>query len=138
MVTIELMSWENARGAARPIRFAVFVEEQGVPSEIEIDEMDAKCVHAVALEAGTAVGTGRLLPDAHIGRIAVLEPWRRRGIGGLILASLMAKAKERGDTQVVLAAQVHAAGFYRRHGFEPLGAVFKEAGIDHQTMRRNL
>jgi predicted GNAT family N-acyltransferase len=138
MVTIELMSWENARGAASPIRFAVFVEEQGVPSEIEIDEMDAKCVHAVALEAGTAVGTGRLLPDAHIGRIAVLEPWRHRGIGGLILASLMAKAKARGDTQVVLAAQVHAAGFYRQHGFEPLGAVFQEAGIDHQTMRRSL
>lgn len=138
MVTIELMAWEHARAAASRIRFSVFVEEQGVPREIEVDELDAQCVHALALHDGRAIGTGRLLPDAHIGRMAVLKPWRGRGIGGLILAGLMARAKERGDTQVVLSAQVHAEGFYRQHGFEPIGEVFQEAGIAHRAMRRGL
>src|SRR5882672_10152170 len=103
MIRIELMSWERAREEASAIRFRVFVEEQGVPRSIELDDLDAVCVHALAYDdggtpdPGTVIGTGRLLPDAHIGRMAVLEQWRGRGVGSRILQSLMDKARERGD-----------------------------------------
>jgi predicted GNAT family N-acyltransferase len=135
---IELMSWEKARPLAAPIRFTVFVEEQGVPREIELDEHDADSVHAVVFDTGKAVATGRLLPDGHIGRMAVLEDWRRRGVGALMLKALVERAKERGDTEIVLAAQVRAVPFYRAHGFVAEGAVYMEAGIPHQDMRRRL
>ena len=81
MLRIELMPWDQARAHASPIRFAVFVEEQGVPREIELDEHDALSVHVVAFEDQAPVATGRLLPDGHIGRMAVLKDWRGRGIG---------------------------------------------------------
>lgn len=138
MFRIDLLTWEKAREHAAPIRFAVFVEEQGVPREIELDEMDDACVHAVAFEDHVAVGTGRLLPDGHIGRMAVLRQWRGRGIGSRILERLMEQARSRGDREVVLAAQVKAAAFYRAHGFVEEGADYREAGIPHRNMRRRL
>lgn len=138
MPRIELLSWEDARTEASRIRFKVFVEEQGVPREIELDALDAQCVHALAFEDGRPVGTGRLLPDGHIGRMAVLEEWRGRGIGSGILESLMRKARERGEVEVLLSAQVHAVPFYKQHGFEAMGEIYEEAGIPHRTMRRPL
>ena len=138
MLKIELLSWEEARAHAVPIRFAVFVEEQGVPSEIELDEMDEPSDHAVAYEDGKPVATGRLLPDGHIGRMAVLQAWRNRGVGGLMLRSLMQRGKERGDREIVLSAQVRAVPFYLRHGFTREGPEYEEAGIAHQLMRRAL
>jgi len=137
MIRIELMPWDLARVEASAIRFRVFVEEQGVPRSIELDDLDAVCVHAIAYDdAGTPIGTGRLLPDAHIGRMAVLEQWRRHGVGTMILNKLTEKAKERGHEEVRLSAQVHALDFYRRHGFQPLGEIYEEAGIPHRKMRR--
>jgi predicted GNAT family N-acyltransferase len=143
MVRIELMPWERARAEASRIRFRVFVEEQGVPRDIELDERDADCVHALAYEHGKVVGTGRLLPReegaravAHIGRMAVLPECRGRGIGSRILESLIGKARERGEELVALSAQVHAVEFYRSHGFQPMGEIYEEAGIPHRKMRR--
>ena len=135
MPRIELAPWSAARSEAQRIRFAVFVEEQGVPAEIELDEIDAQCVHALAFEGKQAVGTGRLLPDGHIGRMAVLKPWRGRGVGAALLKRLVDAARERGDAEVALSAQVHALGFYRAQGFRPHGEVYEEAGIPHQAMR---
>jgi len=135
---IEILRWENARAHAAPIRFAVFVEEQGVPREIELDALDKDCLHAVAFSGGQAVGTARLLPDGHIGRMAVLKPWRGRGIGGLLLDRLVGEARARGDRELMLSAQVHALAFYRGHGFVEQGAEYLEAGIPHQAMRRRL
>ena len=135
---IELLSWEEARAHAAPIRFTVFVEEQGVPREIELDEHDAASIHVVAFAEGKPVATGRLLPDGHIGRMAVLQDWRRRGVGALMLKALVERAKERGDAEVVLAAQVRAVPFYRAHGFVAEGDIYMEAGIPHQDMRRRL
>lgn len=135
---IELLPWEEARAHAAPIRFAVFVEEQGVPRDIELDAMDAQCLHAVAFDGDDAVGTGRLLPDGHIGRMAVLKAWRGRGVGGRILQALIERARRRGDREVVLSAQVHATAFYRAHGFVEEGAQYMEAGIPHRDMRRRL
>ncbi len=135
---IELMPWEKARELVSPIRFEVFVREQGVPAEIELDDQDAVSLHAVGLVAEKAVATGRLLPDGHIGRMAVLERWRGRGIGGAILATLIDAARRRGDREVALSAQVHAVRFYSAHGFRPVGEAYIEAGIDHQAMVRTL
>jgi len=138
MPRIELMSWERARQLASPIRFQVFVREQRVPAEIELDDMDAPSLHAIAFENEKAIGTGRLLPDGHIGRMAILKEWRRRGIGAAILKALIEAAERRGDRQIALSAQLHAVEFYRTHGFEPVGDVYEEAGIPHQAMVRAL
>ncbi len=132
------MSWERARDLASPIRFEVFVREQRVPAEIELDDMDARSVHAIAFEDESAIGTGRLLPDGHIGRMAILKDWRRRGIGAAILEALVDAARRRGDREIALSAQLHAVEFYRAYGFEPLGEVYEEAGIPHQAMVRAL
>lgn len=132
------MSWEQARPHAAPIRFTVFVEEQMVPAEIELDEHDASSVHAVAFDGERAVGTGRLLPDGHIGRMAVLKEARNRGVGALMLEKLTDKARELGFAEVALSAQIHASRFYRRHGFVEEGPEYMEAGIRHQAMRKAL
>src|SRR5262249_9289274 len=132
---VDLHAWEQARAQAAPIRFTVFVEEQRVPADIELDEHDAVSVHAVAREGSEAVGTGRLLPDGHIGRMAVLARWRNRGVGAALLQALVGEARRRGMTEVALSAQVHAVPFYLRHGFRAEGEVYEEAGIAHQAMR---
>ena len=138
MRRIELLDWKNARTEASRIRTTVFVEEQGVPAAIEMDDQDAACVHALAYVDGRVVGTGRLLPDGHIGRMAVLKESRACGVGGAILACLVEEARRRGMKEVVLSAQTHALGFYRKHGFREQGGIFEEAGIAHQEMRRVL
>ena len=133
------MSWEQAQPTAGPLRFAIFVGEQNVPSGIELDDQDANCVHAVAFDVdGKAIGTGRLLPDGHIGRMAVVKEWRRRGIGAEILHALIAEARKRGHVEVVVSAQLQAAEFYREQGFAAEGKVYPEANILHQKMRKKL
>ena len=138
-VSVRILAWPDAEAKAMRVRDAVFVVEQGVPPEIERDEWDQRSDHALALDRdGQVVGTGRLLPDGHIGRMAVLPEWRGQGIGGRILASLIARAHERGMKRVVLNAQTHAVPFYARHGFAPFGEEFMEAGIPHVTMAREI
>jgi len=133
------MSWEQAQPTAGPLRFAIFVDEQNVPSGIELDDMDAHCLHAVAFDVdGKAIGTGRLLPDGHIGRMAVVREWRRRGIGAEILEALVAEARRRGHAEAVVSAQLQAAEFYREFGFIAEGKIYPEAGILHQKMRKKL
>ena len=138
MLRIEILHWAAARAEASRIRLKVFVEEQRVPREIEMDDMDAACLHALAWLDGKAVGTGRLLPDGHIGRMAVLGESRALGVGGAILERLVQEARRQGMREVVLSAQTHALGFYRRHGFIEEGKAYEEAGISHQEMRRVL
>ena len=138
MVTTELMEWSKAKAEAQRIRFTVFVDEQGVPPELEMDENDPHCVHALAYVDGRPVGTGRLLPDGHIGRMAVLKEWRGKGAGRALLRALVEAARRRGDAAVMLNAQVQALGFYRAEGFEVEGDEYEEAGIPHQAMRRQL
>ena len=124
------------------IAFTVFVEEQKVPPEIERDDMDAVAVQAIARDAaGNAIGTGRLIlqtPLPRIGRMAVLKPWRRAGVGAAILDLLCGEARQRGYAEVMLNAQTHATTFYFKHGFLSHGAEFAEAGIPHQEMRKRI
>jgi predicted GNAT family N-acyltransferase len=136
---IELGDWPSLRGRAEPVRFTVFVTEQGVPPELELDEFDPLSLHALASDHdGTVLGTGRLLPDGHVGRMAVLPSARGRGIGSALLLALMAAARARGEREVVLSAQTHALGFYARHGFVAEGEIYDDAGIAHRLMRRLL
>ena len=138
-VRIGLFRWDEARSIAMPIRERVFVHEQGVPMEIEIDEFDPVCEHAIATgPTGQAIGTGRLLPDGHIGRMAVLKAWRGKGIGALLLNALVRRAAERGFGVVMLSAQMHAKTFYEKAGFVVAGEPFIEVGIPHVAMRRVL
>ncbi|MDQ3215814.1 MAG: GNAT family N-acetyltransferase [Pseudomonadota bacterium] len=133
---VELGDWNELRRWAEPLRFAVFVNEQQVPAEIELDEFDDLSVHAVAFDAeGSAIGTGRLLPDGHIGRMAVAKAARGRGVGSAILKALMDEARRRRHSHAVLSAQTHAQDFYRKHGYAAYGDVYDDAGIPHVEMR---
>ena len=138
-IRLAMLDWDEAREAARPIREQVFVAEQGVPADLEWDEFDPVSRHCLAWSPDrTAVATGRLLPDGHIGRMAVLAGWRGLGVGSAVLEALLEEAGRRGLREAVLHAQTHAAGFYLRFGFAPEGGEFEEAGIPHVTMRRPL
>jgi predicted GNAT family N-acyltransferase len=124
------------------LRTRVFVEEQGVPAEIEQDAHDATAVHALAEDdEGRVVATGRLLVRdgrAVIGRMAVDAAARGRGYGAAVLAELHRQAVALGLTEVELHAQLPARGFYERAGYAAVGDVYEEAGIAHVTMRRAL
>lgn len=134
-----LLDWQQAQANARRVRDAVFIVEQKVPHELEWDEWDALSDHAVALDAqSNPVGTARLLPDGHLGRMAVLAPYRGKGVGRAMAQALLIKAQERGMRRIVLHAQTHAAGFYRKLGFEAFGGEFQEAGIAHVAMALRL
>ena len=89
VLKIELLGWPAAQQEAQRIRFTVFVEEQRVPADLEMDENDAASLHALAYADGQAIGTGRLLPDGHIGRMAVLKQWRGQGAGRAMLQRLI-------------------------------------------------
>ncbi len=129
--------WDSLREHAQDLRVEVFVVEQGVPIELEWDEGDEVSIHAVAYDAeGQPVATGRLLPDGHIGRMAVRKSARGQGIGSQVLEALLAEARRLGYGKLVLHAQSHAIDFYRRHGFVVEGETFMEAGIAHRLMTR--
>lgn len=128
--------WDSLRDDAQRLRIEVFVIEQGVPVELEWDEADTVSIHAVAYDAeNEPVATGRLLPDGHIGRMAVRQSLRGSGIGSQVLKALLEEARREGHTELVLHAQVHAQKFYTRHGFIAEGDKFMEAGIEHCKMR---
>ncbi len=143
MVQLHLGRWQDLQKLAGPLRTEVFVHEQKVPAEMEWDEDDHTALHCVAVNRmGKVLATGRLLQHApgvaRIGRMAVKKTMRGSDLGGRVLQALMAAARERGDTRILLHAQCSAEGFYRRAGFTPHGAVFEEAGIAHIEMVRNV
>jgi predicted GNAT family N-acyltransferase len=131
--------WQRDGDALREIRRNVFIVEQGVPEVLEWDDADTRSVHALAVDDNAnPIGCGRLLPDGHIGRMAVLAHWRRNGVGGALLRLLMEAARRDGHRRAILNAQVDAIAFYTRYGFEVTGDEFEEAGIAHRVMERNL
>lgn len=135
---LTLGTWAELKSWAQPIRIEVFVREQGIDPELEWDEFDPVSLHCLARSAGRPIATGRLLPDGHIGRMAVLRSERRGGVGGRVLTQLVEAAANRGDPAVELSAQCYVEAFYRRHGFVTTGEPYLEAGIAHIRMCRVL
>jgi predicted GNAT family N-acyltransferase len=136
---VRLADWPTDAVTLKSIRHDVFVIEQSVPADLEWDGIDGNCRHAIAEEdSGASIGCGRLLPDGHIGRMAVRRQWRGQGVGAALLERLIALARELGYPRVVLNAQTHACPFYARFGFVACGSEFNEAGIPHQAMEREL
>ncbi|HLW74549.1 MAG TPA: GNAT family N-acetyltransferase [Gammaproteobacteria bacterium] len=137
--SVRKADWELDREALRGLRRTVFIVEQRVPEDEEWDDLDPACLHTLALDrAGIPIGTGRLTPDGKIGRMAVLKEWRGTGVGSALLAFLVEDARRRGIKDCRLNAQSHALTFYARHGFEPYGEEFMEAGIPHRAMHMRL
>jgi predicted GNAT family N-acyltransferase len=127
--------WPRDAADLRWVRETVFVQEQGVPLELERDGIDIACLHLLARDtSGHPIGAARLAPDGRIGRMAVLPEWRGRGVGWALLAAATDLAKDLGLDKVELSAQHHASAFYRRAGFEETGEVFMDAGIPHIRM----
>lgn len=133
-IVIEQGDWEKLAEQASMIRHKVFVIEQGVPEEEEWDGRDALCLHLVAYYQDRPLGTARLLPDAHLGRVAVLKEGRGLGLGQRLVETAVETARQRGDSHLELAAQLHALPFYQRLGFIAYGEEFLDAGIPHRTM----
>ena len=124
------------------MRFRVFVAEQSIPPEEELDEDDATAAHAIALVHGQVVGTGRLASrddgDGQVGRMAVDQPWRRRGVGGQILMFLEDEARNLGMARCVSHAQEQVKSFYAAHGYQEYGETFLEVNILHVEMHKEL
>jgi len=133
---IELTDFATDRDVIYGIRRTVFVIEQAVPEEIELDELDPLANHVLAYLGDCPVGTGRITAEGRIGRMAVLAEFRGRGIGRAILDALIDIGRRGGVAGVFLSAQCHAIPFYQRAGFVPTGPVYQEAGIDHRRMER--
>lgn len=154
MSVLDVRSADGAADLAQAfaIRAEVFVDEQGVPVELERDERDAGAEHVLVTVDGAPVATGRLVvedagyegldpalgPVGHLGRLAVRAPYRGTGLGAALVAALVERARGRGLRALYLGAQTHAVGFYERLGFVVVGEVFDDAGIPHRHMVRTL
>jgi predicted GNAT family N-acyltransferase len=138
---IVVVTTPQQREDAFAVRIAVFVEEQGISREDELDELDASAVHCVGYDDGKPVAAGRLIAEdayAKIGRMAVLADHRGRGIGAQVLEVLEQAGIERGVRHFKLSAQLHAKGFYQSCGYTAVGDVYDEVGIPHIAMEKRL
>ncbi len=133
-VTVRRADWQRDQPQIIDIRTRVFVEEQGVPTAIELDGQDPQCHHLLAYLGDRPIGTVRLLPDGRIGRLAVLKEQRHQGSGGQLLREIISVAHSLGMTALYLHAQVQTLDFYRCMGFIADGEEFVEAGIRHRNM----
>jgi predicted GNAT family N-acyltransferase len=135
-IHVRTVSSKKALAAAFEIRVRVFVKEQGVPEDIELDRDDERATHFLAVHAGKAVGTARMVMrrgSAKIGRMAVLKSYRRKGVGKRLLKRAVQMARQSGAKKIYLHAQVAVIGFYENLNFRCVGPVFDEAGIPHRT-----
>jgi predicted GNAT family N-acyltransferase len=144
---LHIGQWQDLKAQALDLRHLVFVQEQGVPIELEEDEYDETGLHAVLCnELGLSIATARLIQKdplaepktRRIGRMAVRKELRGSGLGSKILSALIERAREMGTNRVSLHAQLSAKSFYEANGFTPVGGVFSEAGIDHIEMIKDI
>lgn len=139
---ILIKSWQDAKNEAYLIRECVFIEEQGVPEDMELDEFDPLAQHALAYLDSQAIGTARLvtMPGniGRIGRMAVLAAYRRGGIGTQLLRTLLQKATSQNMVKIELHSQLSAIPFYEQFGFIAQGNIYDEAGIAHRDMILNI
>lgn len=137
---VKIADWSklDEQEAIKAVRQQVFIIEQHVPVELEWDGLDTECLHLlVSCDKINAVATARMhtmQSTAHIGRMAVLKPYRQQGIGSLMLETLLEQAGLPGVEGIELNAQTSAIGFYQRYGFIAVGDEFPDAGIPHYKM----
>lgn len=128
--------------ACLAIRRSVFIEEQAVAEEIEIDGLDGEAIHILLTVDGEPAGTARILVEgtmAKIGRVAVLSGYRGQGHGHRIMTACHETLRRRGGIrEAKLGAQITALGFYEGLGYAPYGEEFLDAGIPHRMMKRPL
>jgi predicted GNAT family N-acyltransferase len=137
--TVSLIGWHDGEPLLRSIREAVFIREQGVPETLEWDGLDENCRHALALSLqGDAIGCGRMLPDGHIGHIAVLPQWRKQKVGTAIAEALLDYARAHDYPQVSVDVPPRYAPFYLGIGFVGRGEAFMDAGLPHIKMSLEL
>lgn len=137
-IQIEEAHWQDDRQRQElmRIRQQVFMQEQQVSADLEWDGLDANARHFLAYDDnGEAIACARLLVDGHVGRMAVLAPWRGQGVGSKLLQHVIQYAQDQGYPELFLDAQTHALQFYSRHGFIAKGDEFLDAGIPHRSMR---
>lgn len=135
---ILIKSWKDAEADAYLVRQEVFIREQKVPAELELDEFDLSAAHALAYHGARCIGTGRLVDLGagrfQIGRMAVLAPFRNQAVGRQILENLVHLARSQEAGSIVLHSQVSAIPFYEKLGFQAQGPTYDEAGIAHRNM----
>ena len=138
-IIIEQANWHNDQTKLITVRTRVFVQEQRVPADLEIDGMDAISLHVKAITPnGNVVGTARLLPSHYIGRMCVLNDYRKAGIGTRMLSFFIDYARQNKFDSLMLNAQITALHFYQQLGFIADSDVFIEADIEHVHMTLSL
>lgn len=135
-IRVRVADWQKDNADLRRISEAVFIAEQSVPPELEWDAEDVEAVHFLAFEGDYAIGTARLLPDGHIGRVSVLKDWRGLKVGDLLMRAAIEQAESQGLNRQLLTAQVYAIPFYERLGFQVASGEFLDAGLPHVDMVR--
>ena len=136
---IERVVWSDHAADLAAVRQSVFIEEQGVPEDLEWDDEDAEAIHFLARGGdGTPIGCVRLLPSGQISRLSVIESWRHQGIGKALLDAVEAEARQRAMPEIYLHAQTQATHFYEEAGFSVSGGIFIEADIPHRQMFKDL
>lgn len=135
---IRIKPWSEAEKEAYPVRKAVFIDGQGIPEALEVDEYDPIAEHALAYQGSDCIGTARLIvlsgQEGKIGRMAVLPAYRTQGVGGQLLRALLESSKNRGLIRITLHAQLSAIPFYEQFGFIAQGDIYDEVGIAHRDM----
>jgi len=134
MTTLIEADYSHYRQQILYIREQVFIVEQKVPPELEVDEKDPLSRHVLLFRETTPLATGRLTADGHIGRVAVLRSHRHQGYGTQIILKLEQLARVAGLKKVALAAQLQALSFYENLGYHAVGEIFMDAGIEHRQM----
>lgn len=138
-IRVEQTSWQASEHEIKQIRTEVFVKEQNVPMDLDFDGLDPDCIHWLAYDdENRPVGTGRLLPDGHFGRMAVLKPNRKRGIGDAIMRAVIETAAAEQLPELFLHAQMTALPFYSGLGFISYGEEFLDADMPHIAMKLSL
>ncbi len=138
----KLVSSDSELKAAFEVRRQVFVKEQNISEDLTFDGHDRQALHMVVMDGERAIGTARVLflsnNQAKLERMAILKPFRRRGIGRRVICYLIEELSKKQVGQVVLHAQYAVVAFYKSCGFEESGPPFCEAGIKHVKMQRRL
>ncbi|WP_445407108.1 GNAT family N-acetyltransferase [Acinetobacter seifertii] len=126
--------WEQLEKDAKYIREQVFIQEQGIAPEDEWDDFDATAVHFMAYDKEQPIATARLLPQYSVGRVAVLMPYRKQGIGKILMQHIIDYACNQKLPYLKLSAQTYVTAFYEALGFNVEGEVYQDCGIPHIDM----